>query len=552
MERIVSLAVIFCCSISIRLSAQSCAECQKRSLIIYDNEIKFPRLDFSSMSVSDQLAAYREWTNLYYLAAGYRKYAQEDATADCIFSLCSAFFTETDSINESIKSGIDNPNIPPAGSIESGDYILYGVITGEFMNCSLTLKLETAQSRETVKEFEIALPEGFNAIETGYNAAAKFGQLYNTFINFEKKKRDEGQPYAIKPTVEIVSAKSKIKAKETTSIAITVTDCDGKALKNRTIRLDAGSGSLESKTLTTDDSGKCSTSYTAGSTGGVVKITANIQFVHPYHLPTSVDGELASTFIEVEEAPYWKIEGDYSFEETVSFEQTIGSSGKTNSQSSKTNCGHFKAALDVKSSGNGIYSTKKTISENLSGYYMEAYDEKSITKASDESGSMYSTGVKNHQCESPVTNFSDQTAEITFIPVDKNQIAFTVPSFTPKGGGQSNQFITYCKDGNCTSSTMPETIDCETSTFADGTHSYDMPNTKQDTTYTIVEAPATGMTTTTTVHQKFKKAGGLYYFTYEFTQTDVQKIASSSVSSTQTTITREFVDIRIKPSDTEN
>jgi hypothetical protein len=549
MERIVSLAVIFCCLISIRLTAQTCAECQKRSLIIYDNEIKFPRPDFSSMTVSDQLAAYREWISLYYLAAGYRKYAQEDATADCIFRLCSAFFTETDSINESIKSGIDNPNIPPAGSVESGDYILYGIISGELVNCSLKLKLETAQSRELVKEFEIDLQAGFDPVETGYNAAARFGQLYNTFMNFEKKKRDEGEPYAIKPTVEIISGKSKIKANETTSIAITVTDCDGKALKNRTIRLASGIGSLESKTLTTDDSGKCSTNYTTGSTGGVVKISANIQYVHPYHLTTSVDGELASTFIEVEEAPYWKIEGDYTFEETVSFVQTIGTSGKTSSQSSKSNSGHFKAALDVKSYGNGIFSTKKTISENLSGNYTETYDEKSIMQVNDESGSMYSTGVKNRQCESPITNFSDQTAEISFIPEENNQIAFTVPSYTPNGGGQSNLLITYCKDGNCTSSTISETADCEASTFADGTHSYDIPNTEQDTTYSIIETPANGMTTTTTIHQKFKKAGGIYYFTYESIQTNVQEIVSPDILSTQTTVNKEYVDICILPSD---
>jgi len=551
-KRIVSLAVIFCCLISIRLSAQTCAECQKRSLIIYDNEIKFSRPDFSSMTVSDQLAAYRKWTNLYYLAAGYRKYSQEDATSDCIFRLCAAFFTETDSINESIKSGIDNPNIPPAGSVESGDYILYGIITGGFKNCLLELKLETAQSRELVKEFYIDLPTDFEPIETGFNAAAKFGHLYTAFMNFEKKKRDEGEPYAIKPTVEIVPGKSKIKANETTSLAITVIDCDGKALKNRTVRLSSESGSIESKTVTTDDSGKCKTNFTSGSSGGVVKISADIQFVHPYNLPTSVDGELASTFIEVEEAPYWKIEGDYSFEETVSFEQSIGVTSKTTSQSSKDNCGHFKAALDVKSSGRGIYSTKKTISEVLSGYYTETYNEKSITHTSDENGSMYSNRVKNSQCESPITNFSNQTAELTFIPADKNQIAFTVPSYTPRGGGYSNLFLTYCNDGNCTSSNIPETIDCETSTFADGTHSYDMPTTNQDTTYTIVETPLTGMTTTTIIHQKFIKASGIYYFTYESTQTDVQKITSSNISSVQTTVNKEFVDIRIIPSEVKD
>lgn len=109
----VLLLTLICCSFFYRnSSAQTCTECKERVIIIYDNEVKIPEPNYASMPVNEQLKAYREWTNLFYIAGGIRNYVQSDATADCFRRLDAAFFTQPDSINTTIKSGIGHPNIP--------------------------------------------------------------------------------------------------------------------------------------------------------------------------------------------------------------------------------------------------------------------------------------------------------------------------------------------------------------------------------------------------------------------------------------------------------
>ncbi len=538
-------------------SAQTCSECKERVIIIYDNEVRIPQPDYASMPVNEQIEAYREWTNLYYIAGGIRNYVKSDPTASCFMRLDAAFFTEPDSTNTTIKTGIGHPNIPPAtGSVASGNYIIYGLVTGDGSNYNLQLKLETAKSREVVKEFNISFTPGFDPISTGYNAATGFAQLYTTCLDFEKKKRDEGKPYAIKPTMKVIPEKTKLNPNESTNVEFTLTDCDGVPLKNRTIDIMAEAGSFDFSTLTTDESGKCMASYTAGNEAATVQVTSQLSFRHPTQNPEPIWVDVATAHIEIGNTPNWLVEGNYRFEERISFEQTLGEEIplKIHSETVKRNTGLISAVLDMKSWGSGRYTTNKSVDTEVKGEAMEGFTERRFAQGSDEEShtSQYLNAVTTKYCESDTKYYWDQTVNVSIGSNDRH-IAFTTKAMRPMGGGLSNSLFIYCQDGNCQTISTSQVIDCPTDSYEDGMHSYTIDGIgNQDTTYSDITFPSPGWTVTTEVDQLFREDGNKFYFQY-LAITNREYVIDNSKQTSRTT---EFVDIVInswgKPTTSNN
>jgi hypothetical protein len=544
MKKILLLTLICCSLFYSNSSAQTCTECRERVIIIYDNKVNIPAPDYASIPVDEQIKAYREWTNLYYIAGGIRNYIQKDPTADCFRRLDAAFFTEPDSINASIKSGIGHPNIPPAtGPVASGNYIIYGLVSGGGSNYNLQLKLETARSRELVKEFNIPFAIGFDPITTGYNAATGFAPLYTTCLDFEKKKRDGGEPFAIKPTMKVIPEKTKINPNESTNVEFSLTDCDGVPLKNRTIEIMADAGSFDSPTLTTDESGKCTAKFTAGNDAATVQVDGRLTYRHPTQNPETTYDCSALAHIEVGNTPNWVVEGEYRFEEKVSFEQTLGEAIplKINSETVRRNKGIISAVLDMKSWGSGKYTTNKTVDVEVIGETMEGFTERRHAQGSDEESHIYEylNGVTTKYCESPTKYFSDQRVNVTIGSNDRH-IAFTTLAYAPAGGGQSNLLYTYCQDDNCQTINTSEIVDCSTNAYQDGMNSYTIDRVgNHDTTYTTVSTPTAGWSITTEVHQMFREDGIKYFFQYIAKTTDEMIMPYSK----QISISTEFVDI---------
>jgi hypothetical protein len=542
MKKVLLVNLICVSFFCINSSAQTCTECKERVIIIYDNEVKIPEPDYASMPVPEQLNAYREWTNLFYIAGGIRNYIKSDATADCFRRLDAAFFTEPDSINTTIKSGIGHPNIPPGtGSVASGNYIVYGVVTGNGSNYNLQLKLETAKSRELVKEFNIPFMAGFDPITTGYQAASNFAPLYTTCLDFEKVKRDGGEPFAIRPTMKVIPDKTKINPGESTNVEFTLTDCDGVPLKNRTIEIMAEAGSFNSSTLTTDESGKCTAWYMAGTDAATDQVTGRLIYRHPTQNSETTYEEDALAYIEVGKTPNWIVDGSYRFEEKVSFEQELGLT-KINSETVKRSTGFINAVLDMKSWGGGRYTTNKSVDVEVDGQTIEGFTERRFGQGSDEEShtSEYLNAVTTKNCETQ-TSFWNQEVNVSIGSKDRH-IAFTTHALPLIGGGQSNSLYIYCQDGNCQTISTSEVLDCPTSAYEDGTHSYTIDRIgNQDTTYTTVTSLSLGWTVTTEVNQLFREDGIKFYFQL-LTRTTTEYVMENSK---QTTRTVEFVDVVI-------
>jgi hypothetical protein len=262
--------------------AQDCQQCKKRMVILYDNQVDVPR---PTGNVPDSVYMYWDY---FFLAGGVRSYlSNSDATKDCFRRLDGAFFTEDDTLTSSIKFGLEHANLPPSGEIGGDiDYIVYGVVSGS-PTPTLTVKLETAMSRELVTSASVPLPQGFDPIATGQSAAAQICPLFTTIMDFEKNKRDGGDPYAIYPTITVTPAKKKLSLQEVTSVELSMKDCDDAELGNRTLQLEVEGGTLNVSTIALDGNGKATVQFTAGAAQTIADVRAYYIYTTPTGKHTS-------------------------------------------------------------------------------------------------------------------------------------------------------------------------------------------------------------------------------------------------------------------------
>jgi hypothetical protein len=307
----------------------------------------------------------------------------------------------------------------------------------------------------------------------------------------------------------------------------------------------AEAGSFDSSTLTTDESGKCTASYTAGNVAATVQVSGRLIYRHPTQNPETTYQDGAIAHIEVGKTPNWQVECYYRFEEKISFEQTLGDEIplKIHSETVKRNTGLLSAVLDMKSWGGGRYTTNKSVDVELIGETMEGFTERRFSQGSDEEShsSEFLNAVTTKYCESPTKYYWDQEVNVSIGSKDRH-IAFTTNALPPIGGGQSNLLYIYCQDGNCQTVSTSDPVDCPTDSYETGMHSYNIDGVgSKDTTYTTVTSPSLGWTITTEVNQMFREDGIKFYFQY-LVRTTTEYVTDNSKQTTRTT---EFVDFLI-------
>ena len=289
--------------------SQECQDCKKRRVILYDNEVTLPRPFANPDSI------YRYW-DYFYVTGGVKSYlANQDPTRDCITRLDGAFFTIKDSAINSIKFGPEYANLPPPGELNFfADYLIYGTVSGSQVQ-TVTLRLEAGKTRELVKSVMITLPTGFNPIDLGKTLAASLGPIYSTIMDFEKKKRDQGEPCAIDPKITLIPGKTKLKVNEKTNIDVLFKDCDGVPLKQRHITFTADGGTLKSADVTTDDQGHGTLEFTAGPVPALASVTSVYPFVRPIGHTWVADVEPASIQID-KPSTAWYVTAAYDIDNT--------------------------------------------------------------------------------------------------------------------------------------------------------------------------------------------------------------------------------------------
>jgi hypothetical protein len=311
-----------------QISAQDCQACKPRTIILYDNYVNVPR-------PQDDAGIYRYW-DFFYIAAGVKDYViKTDPTCDCFSTFDGAFFTTKGAVQTNIKWGIEHANTPPPG--EAGgyaDYLLYGVVSGD-VSQTVTLNLETGKTRELVQSNTVSLPLGFDPFATGGFLAASIGPLYTTILDFEKQKRDQGEPYAIQPKITFTPERTSLNSGESTVIDILFKDCDDVSLKARVLTLTVTGGTLKSDKVITDDNGEALVEFVAGSQTTLAKVTSIYPFEKAtgYHDVADVD----PAFIQINKPDNtWYINAVFNVQNTNTESQTASSMSIKSNSSDQT------------------------------------------------------------------------------------------------------------------------------------------------------------------------------------------------------------------------
>jgi hypothetical protein len=297
------------------LTAQDCQECEVRRVMLYDAEVLVPR-PFSNLD-----SIYTYW-NYFFLAAGVNDYiSNRDPSRDCVKKMDGAFYTIKDSVNANLRTGAEHANVPPPGpTIAWTDYLIYGTVSAGPIP-RFTCRLEAATSREVVRTKVVDLGPGFDPLAIGRTVGASMGPIYATIMEFEKKKRDSGEPFAIKPKITLTSAVSSLSLGEKTTIEIFAVDCDGVPLKNRSMNLTVEGGTLDVPSINTDADGKATVQFTAGSKPTMA--TINVE-EYPYQKPTgqlnSAGGRPVVIHINLP-SDAWVVQGELKIDNTSTSEE---------------------------------------------------------------------------------------------------------------------------------------------------------------------------------------------------------------------------------------
>jgi hypothetical protein len=243
-----------------------------------------------------------------------------------------------------LRIGGEYADVPPAGPIEQVDYLIDGIIQGGSAGYQVTVVIETAISREAVKSTSFSLAYNFtpDQLTAGINkAVADLGPLGKTIYDFEISKRDGDTRYALGENGRPGAAKNmhvspkdtSLKIGQSTTVEITLLDCDGEPLADREVSLvdetddklgllpGTIGGTVTPSQVHTDGSGKATVTFQAGSIPGVAVIRAHSIYLRP---PGNKLAFLGEGYVSIEPPKaIWLLEADFRIKHTIDRDQKL-------------------------------------------------------------------------------------------------------------------------------------------------------------------------------------------------------------------------------------
>ena len=416
---------------------QTCEDCKHRNILIYDNNILIPRPTGPDSVIRKTIPI---WWNLFFISNAENGYFWSDATKDCLIKYDAGFFTSADTASKSLITGMEHAHIAPQGPLGLAfSYLIEGTISGSPNNYTLTIYLEAAQTREVVKQATFNFDDSFDPLVIGRNAFSALGPLYTSMMDFEKKKRDSGDPYAINPITTATPANTSIHLNESTPVTFVLKDCDGTLLSNRKLTLTATLGSFNPTEITTDGNGKATSTFTSDGTKGAATVKANYSYQRAYDLSGVSSSDDGTAFIQVDQQSVWYMHGSFSYNYDATIDQTIiGDQGTVTSHVEKVenhNVPHFKAILVPTTLGKSIlHSVFKVSGWEYDGWF-EDFDNQFSTISG---GSFYSKSTSNKLCCGHVA--TDISPNPNFSIIGSNMGASIEVGADLLGGGKSYDF----------------------------------------------------------------------------------------------------------------
>ena len=503
---------------------------------MYDNQVTVPRPTVDTTSTNAAIiATFVQWWNYFYIAAGVSNYlVNQDPSKDCMRLLNGAFsyYTQpegTDTLN-SIKFGQEHTNLPPDGPIAgNADYITTGVITSSLAMVNLI----TFTSREVVASVNAPLSDGFNPIAVGRSLGAALGPIFTTIMDFEKKKRDQGEPYAINPKLTFTPAKTKLNSGDSTSVDMLFIDCDGVPLKGRNIPFEVTGGTTNPQSsVTTDDNGEATIEFTAGQ---VSMIACIISANYHYQRPTGAkyNAEETPGYIQVNKpSDSWYLYGTYAWSHDVNNNSntTIGETDITLTHDQKAVW--FSALLKNMSPGMGASGN----------YFMANPSNAQISYLGNASGWSFEHNVLSYKSlisEATINGSTSAIAGTTSVPklnlsVGSGSYNFVLTNAADQTGGTTeNDYSAEAVAGVPPTSSTTSTPAEATTPIDWSVQGFDKDTTISTTTTNTISGGTE--TITTTIQQSVTWKDSVWTLNYNKIQDDnsITNFSSSSLTSNE-------------------
>jgi hypothetical protein len=313
-----------------------CDDCSRPRVALYDCDVQIER--------PTDPEAIKAWQILFWPSAAARSYMHtNDPTKECITWYDGALINAQELQGDTLKFGSEWANLPSGGTLKSSDYLIYSTVTGSGESYIFTLILEASESREVVKSLQYQFAANVeNANLTGQQAAMDIMPLFQTIRDFEVNKRNNDVMVAIRDhwskdtpdEIIIKPAKYQLDTDEEIDVQVTMTDCDGVPLSNRTLYFHDETITLNDEEYTfpgttggevtpasaiTDGSGKVTVRFKAKSEAG----TGNIVAWYPHYKPNGKAGAFEGTsmvMIKVPPPTLWLLTASVNFSYSMHYD----------------------------------------------------------------------------------------------------------------------------------------------------------------------------------------------------------------------------------------
>jgi hypothetical protein len=498
------------------LSGAGCSKCSFRAIQVYDFAISMtaPKDNSDPNLVNAYFVALKYAPAL----AGY--IATSDPNSSCfVVTGCAASATLTkDQVTANVPvmgwmagtlpHGASGGGGGSSGGGSGSDYTITGQVSGSGSVITITYSI-AARNSDNIATITSQLAYDFPATDLAAQVAVDMqggvGSLLEKFLSYEKKKREEGDPYAINPETTLKPEKTVLAQGDSTTIQLEFKDCDGVALKNRKVTVKCSLGKLDKSEYATDENGEATIRYTTvGIETGIDMVEASVKYLEPW-AGANEEKRTATGAASINVAPLadsWCLSGFLRYDERTTSSMKMESAGMHSSSSAskvgKVRIGYWlKRTVLPRVPGDAtkyyfVADGPDPISGAFTGGFSESGEDQSLI--SNEGGYVqdegafraYATGIPKTMPKEAVT-------------IDYKRYTFSFTNLDAKRSGKFRDVSTVYIKGQMEPTVENSTTDADSSAALD----WSVQDVSRDTSYTVVSA-GDGTSSRKTVTQKCK------------------------------------------------
>jgi hypothetical protein len=212
------------------------------------------------------------------------------------------------------------------------DFVIAGKMTGNPGSYTLTVSILDGRSYAHVVDGTALFSTATTGdVSTACRAAAqKLLPLTIPMRNWQKALKAANPLLTINPQINLAPAKNIVPLNGSTTVVITVQDCDGLPLANRQLILSRTRGSLSASTVQTDTKGTATVTLEAGKTPGIAIVTAMMPNVVSFARDSgAVTASTSVVLGEADASKLWILEFDMRRSFTSQKDEVISTADKS-------------------------------------------------------------------------------------------------------------------------------------------------------------------------------------------------------------------------------